>query len=60
MLEDDQIDLLNIGMRLKEMIDANIKTFSGDVTYALDDRVLLAEFCAKAFDSDSIKAMRID
>jgi predicted aldo/keto reductase-like oxidoreductase len=59
-LDDERIHILVIGMRLKEEIDANIKTLSGDVTYTLDDRALLAEFCAKAFDSDAIKGMRID
>jgi len=59
-LDDDRIDLLVIGMRLKKEIDANIKTLSGDVTYTLDDRALLAEFTAKAFESDAIKKMRID
>lgn len=59
-LQDKRIHLLTIGMRLKEEVDANIKTLLGDATYTLDDRALLAEFCAKAFDSDAIKAMRID
>jgi hypothetical protein len=59
-LGDARIHLLVIGMRLKEEVDANIKTLSGDVTYTLDDRALLAEFCARAYDSDAIKAMRID
>ncbi len=59
-LRDERVHILNIGMRLKKEIDANIKTLSGDVTYTLDDRALLAEFCAKAFDSDAIKAMRVD
>lgn len=59
-LDDDRVDLLAIGMRLKEEIDANIKTLSDDVTYTVDDRALLAEFCAKAYDSDAIKAMKID
>jgi predicted aldo/keto reductase-like oxidoreductase len=59
-LRDERIHILNIGMRLKEEIDANIKTLSGDVTYTLDDRALLTEFCAKAFDSDAIKGMRVD
>jgi len=59
-LQDKRIHLLTIGMRLKEEIDANIKTLSGDVAYTLDDRALLAEFCTKALDSDPIKAMRID
>ena len=59
-LDDERIHILNIGMCLKEEVDANIKTLSGDTTYTLDDRALLAEFCAKAYDSAPIKAMRVD
>jgi predicted aldo/keto reductase-like oxidoreductase len=59
-LDDDRVDLLVIGMRLEEEVDANIKTLSGDVAYTLDDRALLAEFSARAFDSDAIKKMRVD
>jgi predicted aldo/keto reductase-like oxidoreductase len=59
-LSDERIHILTIGMRLQEEVDANIKTLSNDVTYTLDDRALLAEFTAKAFDSDAIKAMRVD
>jgi predicted aldo/keto reductase-like oxidoreductase len=59
-LQDKRIDLLNIGMRLKEEIDANIKVLSGDVTYTLEDRALLAEFSAKVLDSDAIKKMRVE
>jgi predicted aldo/keto reductase-like oxidoreductase len=59
-LQDKRIHLLTIGMRLKEEVDANIETLSGDATYTLNDRALLAEFCAKAYESDAIKQMRID
>ena len=59
-LDDERIQLLVIGMRLKEEVDANINTLSGDVTYTTGDRALLAEFSAKAFDSNAIKRMRID
>ncbi len=59
-LDDERIHILNIGMRLKQEVDANIKTLSGNVTYTLDDRALLAEFSAKAYDSDAIKKMRVD
>jgi len=59
-LDDERIDLLVIGMRLEQDIEANTKTLSGDITYTADDRALLAEFCAKAYDSDAIKKMRID
>jgi len=59
-LDDDRVQLLVIGMRLTQEVDANIRTLSGDVTYTPDDRALLAGFCARAYDSDAIKAMRID
>jgi len=59
-LQDKRIDLLNIGMRLKEEIDANIKILSGDTTYTLEDRALLAEFSAKLYDTDAIKKMRVE
>jgi len=57
---DERIHILNIGMRLKEEVDANMKTLAGDGTYTLDDRAVLAEFMAKAHDSDAIKKMKID
>ncbi len=59
-LQDERIDMLTIGMRLEREIDANIKTLSGDATYTPNDRALLAEFSAKAFESDTIKKMRVD
>ena len=59
-LQDERIHLLVIGMRLRQELDANIKILSGDATYTLEDRALLAEFSAKAYDSDAIKKMRVD
>jgi hypothetical protein len=59
-LDDDRVDLAVIGMRLEEEVDANIEILSGDLEYTADDRTLLAEFSAKAFESDAIKGMRID
>ncbi len=59
-LQDPRIDLLNIGMRLKEEIDANLKILSGDTAYTLEDRALLAEFSAKLFDTSAIKKMKIE
>ena len=60
MLQDQRIHLLNIGMRLKEEIDANLKTLSRDVTYTPEDRALLAEFSAKLYDTNAIKKLRIE
>jgi uncharacterized protein len=59
-LQDKRIHVLNIGMRLKEEIDANIKVLSGDATYTLEDRALLTELSAKLYDTDAIKKMRIE
>ena len=59
-LQDERIDMLTIGMRLEGEIDANIKTLSGDATYTPNDRALLAEFSAKAFESDAIKKMSVE
>jgi predicted aldo/keto reductase-like oxidoreductase len=59
-LQDQRIDLLNIGMRLKEEIDANIRILCGDVTYTFEDRALLADYASKLYDTDAIKKMRIE
>ena len=59
-LQDRRIHLLDIGMRSKEEIDANIDILSVDTTYTKEDRALLAEFCARAYDSDTMKTMRVD
>jgi len=59
-LQDPRVHVLNIGMRLKEEIDANLKILSGDLTYTLDDRALLAEFSARLFDTDAITKLRIE
>lgn len=59
-LDDERIQLLVIGMRLKHEIDANIKTLEGDLKYTTGDRALLAEFSVRAYDSDAFKTMRVD
>jgi len=59
-LDDKRIDMLTIGMRLKEEVDANIKILTGDTAYTTEDRLLLADFSAKAFESDAIKRMKIE
>jgi len=58
--QDERIQLLTIGMRLKHEIDANIKILSGDLSYTVDDRALLAEFSAKAYDSEAIQKMKVE
>jgi len=59
-LQDQRIHVLNIGMRLKEEIDANLKILSADGAYTPEDRALLAEFSAKLYDTEAIKKLRIE
>ena len=59
-LQDQRVHLLNIGMRLKGEIDANIKILSGEAAYTLEDRALLAGFSAKLYDSDAIKKLKVE
>ena len=59
-LQDKRIHLLNIGMRLKEEIDANIKILCGETAYTLEDRALLAGYSARLYETDAIKKMRIE
>jgi predicted aldo/keto reductase-like oxidoreductase len=59
-LDDDRIDTLVIGMRLKAEIDANVRTLTGDLKYTPADRALLAAYSAMAYESDAIKKLRIE
>jgi len=59
-LADGRIHVLNIGMRLEQEIDANIRTLAGDVTYTAEDRSLLAEFSSKAYESDALKKLKLE
>ena len=57
-LQDERVHVLNIGMRLKKEINANLKVLSGDATCTAEDRTLLAEFLAKLHDTVAFKKMR--
>jgi predicted aldo/keto reductase-like oxidoreductase len=59
-LQDNRIHLLNIGMRLRPEIDANIKILAGANAYTPADRGLLAEFSARVLETDAIKKMRVE
>jgi hypothetical protein len=36
------------------------RILSGDTTYTLEDRAVLAEFSAKLYDTDAMKKLRIE
>lgn len=59
-LSDKRVHILNIGMRLRAEIDANVKTLAGDVTYTRADRALLADFGPQALNSNAMRKMRIE
>ena len=59
-LKDKRIGMLTIGMRLRNEIDANIKTLAGDTAFTDADRDLLEEFGPKALKSDAMKKMKVE
>jgi len=59
-LNDERIDLLVIGMRLPHEIDANIDTLTRDTTYTANDRTLLKDYCAQAYESDMVKKLKVE
>jgi len=59
-LSDERIDVLVIGMRFKREVDENIEVIAGPRQCTLEDRALLAEFCARVFDSEAIKKMKVE
>ena len=59
-LLDERIQLLTIGMRLEDEIDANVRTAAGDTAYTAEDRGLRAKSSTRAYESDALKQMNID
>jgi len=57
-MQDKRINLLVIGMRSKEEVDANIKVVSADSKFTKEDRALLAEFTRKLYETAIVKKMR--
>ena len=51
--------MLNIGISLPQDIDKNLAIFKGDLKFTNEDRRLLADFSSRAYDAESIKAMRV-
>ena len=50
--------MLNIGVSLPTDVDKNIAMLKGDLKLTNDDRLLLAEFSGRAYESDRIKNMK--
>jgi predicted aldo/keto reductase-like oxidoreductase len=58
-LQDDRICVLNIGASMPQDIDKNLATLKGNLTFTNEDHTLLANFAGRAYESSTIKAMKI-
>jgi len=59
-LQDKRVDLLDIGMTLKEHVDANMKLVSSGGACTPADCALLSEFSAKLYETDTVKKFRVE
>lgn len=59
-LQDERVHVLNIGMRLRKEIDANIKLISAPAHFTPEDRALLTEFSGPLAESNAYKKMRVE
>ena len=58
-LQDDRVCVLNIGCSMPQDIDQNLATLKGDLRFTNEDHTLLANFAGRAYESSTIKAMKI-
>lgn len=58
-LQDPRISMLNIGVSMPSDVDENLKTITGDLTYTAEDRRLLSQFAARAYDAEAIKKLAV-
>ena len=56
-LQDERVSMLNIGVSLPADIIENVATLKGDLRLSAEDRRLLAEFSAKAYETETVKKM---
>jgi aryl-alcohol dehydrogenase-like predicted oxidoreductase len=58
-LQDPRVSILNIGVTYPADVDKNLKTLRGDLRFTLDDRELLADFSAAAYDSPLVQGLKV-
>jgi len=59
-LDDERIDLLVVGMRIKRDIDQNIRTLAQNTACTAEDRALLETFSTRAMKSEAIRKMKVE
>ena len=58
-LRDERICMLNIGISMPIDIDMNVETFKADTTLTDSDRLLLADYCSKAYENPLVKKLPV-
>lgn len=58
-LSDPRVNILNLGISFPKDIDANLEILTGDLTFTNDDRLLLAEFSAIAYQHPEVQELRV-
>lgn len=58
-LADPRVCILNIGVSLPDDVEKNIAILAGNTEYTLEDRALLAEFSAKAYENPAVSDLKI-
>ncbi len=58
-LRDTRIAMYNIGVSYPDDMDKNIAIFTGDTAFTEEDRMLLAEFAARAYQHPSIQELPV-
>src|SRR5262245_13257942 len=57
-LQDPRVSMLNVGVSVPADIDRNLATLTGELKFTVEDRLLLADFARKAYDSETFKKMK--
>lgn len=58
-LADQRVSMLNIGVSIPSDIDKNLAVVRGDTRFTNQDRELLADFSARLYESEAVKAMKV-
>ncbi|GMV92909.1 MAG: hypothetical protein AMXMBFR82_26870 [Candidatus Hydrogenedentota bacterium] len=54
-MQDERISMLNIGVSYPGDVDRNIAILQGDLTFTNEDRMLLADFSARAYQTERVQ-----
>ena len=57
-LQDERVSMLNIGMSLIDDVDDNLAIVTGNMDFTEEDQLLLADYSARAYESEYVKSLR--